>query len=64
MLYIQHNTVCDCIYIHTNITTHSMTQLQCSVFFFFLILLIYFRNSNVLIISQFQWLISAEDLIT
>jgi hypothetical protein len=40
-----------------------VTQSQCPIFLFFLILLI-FQNSNVLVINRFQWLISAEGQIT
>jgi hypothetical protein len=40
----QHNTVCTCIYIHTNITAPSMTQSQSPIFLVFYILLIYFSK--------------------
>jgi hypothetical protein len=37
MSQVQHNTVCNCIYIHTNITTRPITQSQCPIFLFFFI---------------------------
>jgi hypothetical protein len=40
-----------------------MTQSQCPVFFS-LILVIYFKNSNVLVISRRQWLILGEGEMT
>ena len=55
----KHNiTVYNCTYIHTNITTCFVTQ--CPILLFFLIVLIYFSKFYCLVISRFQWLISAE----
>jgi hypothetical protein len=35
MLQVQHNTACNCIYIHTKTTTCSMTQSQCPILLVF-----------------------------
>jgi len=69
---VQPNTVCNCIYIHTNITTYFITHppyLNTRAKFFFEFYLRYsksfkfiFKNSNMLD-SQFQWLFLAEGQI-
>jgi hypothetical protein len=51
---------CTRIYVHTNITC-SMTQSRCPIFlFFFKFYSFIFQNSNVLVISLFQRLVSDE----
>jgi hypothetical protein len=59
-LHVQHNTVCNCIYIHANITTCSVTQSQSPVFLFFNFVNLFFKILMYLVVSRFQWLISAE----
>jgi hypothetical protein len=40
---VQHNTVCNCIYIHTNIATCSMTQSHCPIFLVFNFINLFFK---------------------
>jgi hypothetical protein len=43
-MWVQHNTVCSCIYIQRNITTCCMTQSHCPMFlFFFKFATLYFK---------------------
>jgi hypothetical protein len=43
MLQAQHNIVRHCVYMHTNITTCSVTQSQCPVFLFFNFINLFFK---------------------
>jgi hypothetical protein len=43
IVYLQHNAVCNCIYIHTNIITCSMSQSQCPIFLFFNFINLFFK---------------------
>jgi hypothetical protein len=64
IMSVQHNNVCNCIYIRTNITTCSMTQSLFTVLLFFDFMSSFFQNSAVLLIGQLQWPILAEEEIT
>jgi hypothetical protein len=57
MLQVQRNTACNCIYIHTNITTCSVTQSQCPAFLFFNFINLFFKIQMYLSSAEFSgWL--------
>jgi hypothetical protein len=41
---LKHNTACNCMYVHTNITTRSVTRSLCPVFLFFSFINLFFST--------------------